>query len=107
MNNANDPQFLNGDDEATIAYVLKNIPASVRSRVDEDDVQYFLDVEFDFFDEKGFLDESSETITIDEGEMSAYILKAARKDKMEHLDEEVVEAFIAAEYQYNESLYRS
>ena len=107
MADMQDPRFLNGDDDAAIAYILKKVPAEVRNRIDEDDVQYLLDVEFDFYDEKGYLDDTDEVVEIDEDELAAYLLKAARKQGQDHVDEAVVEAFLAAEYAYTESLYRS
>ena len=94
------------DDEACIRFILSKLPEALRNRVDEDDVQYFLDAEWDYYDSEGLLEDSSESVEIDEEKLAAYILKAAAKEGMTHIDGEVLEAFLDAEYEYNSNLYK-
>ncbi|MBO4371212.1 MAG: hypothetical protein J5808_07650 [Paludibacteraceae bacterium] len=98
--------FSGNDDDACIRFILSKLPESVKNRVNEDDVQYFLDAEFDYYDSEGLLEDSAEEVEIDEEDLAAYILKAARKDGMEHIDAEALESFLDAEYEYNSQLYK-
>ena len=73
----------------------------------EDDIQYVLDVIYDFYESKGLLnDDTDEEVEIVEEELLHYILKAVKKDEMdaEKLTEENVQLILDAEYEYSESL---
>jgi len=65
-----------------------------------------LDVVYDFYEEKGLLDEEDEEVTesfIDEEELFEYILKAAKKDKI-NLTGEDIELILDAEFEYGKSI---
>ena len=94
------------DDQECIRYVMAQLPEELKQRVDEDDVQYFLDAEWDYYDAEGLFEDSGESVEIDEEKLAVYILKAARKDGMDHIDEEVLEALLDAEYEYNSKIYK-
>ena len=75
--------------------------------ISDDDIQYVLDVIYDFYESKGLLNEDTdEEVEIVEEELLHYILKAVKKDEMdaEKLNEENVQLILDAEYEYSESL---
>ena len=96
--------ILDYDDDAAIKFIINYLPAEVKADVDEDIIQYVLDVVYEFYEEKGFIDEDSvDEASIDEEEMYKFILKSAKKDKMK-LDEESVQFILDGEFEYGKSL---
>lgn len=99
-----DDDLLVYDEDEAVAFILKYLPQEMRERITEDEIDYVLDVIYDFYEEKGFIDEeSAEEASIDEEEMFNYILKAAKKDKM-NITEDDVEFILQAEYDYGKSI---
>lgn len=99
-----DDDLLVYDEDDAVAFILDYLPKETRERVTEDEVDYVLDVIYDFYDEKGFIEEdSTEEASIDEEEMFAYILKAAKKDKID-LTEDEVQFILQGEYEYGKSI---
>ena len=93
------------DDEAAIIFIQKKLPKELN--ISDDEIQYVLDVIYDFYDSKGFLNEDTdEEVEIVEEELLHYILKAVKKDEMdvEKLSEENVQLILDAEFEYSESL---
>ena len=93
------------DDEASIIFIQKKLPKELN--ISDDEIQYVLDVIYDFYESKGFLNEDTdEEVEIVEEELLHYILKAVKKDEMdvEKLSEENVQLILDAEFEYSESL---
>ncbi len=92
------------DEDEAVAYILRFLKDNDQTRIREDEVDYVLDVIYDFYDEKGYIEEdSAEEASIDEEEMYEYIRKAARKDKIEISDEEI-QLILQGEYEYGKSI---
>lgn len=103
MKNEKD-DLLEYDEDEALEFILKSIPVEYKERIDEDKVNYVLDVVYNFYDEKGFIDEdSAEEASIDEEEMANYILKYAKKDKID-LNEDEIQLILDSEYEYGKSL---
>ena len=111
--------YLNKNDQATLLdktiesgngcaknwYKIRDIAKELN--ISDDDIQYVLDVIYDFYESKGLLNEDTdEEVEIVEEELLHYILKAVKKDEMdaEKLNEENVQLILDAEYEYSESL---
>jgi len=92
------------DEDEAVKFILEYIPAEAKTRIDDDKVQYVLDVVYDFYDENGLIDEdSTEEASIDEEEMFKFILKCSKKDKME-LKEDDIQLILDGEFEYGKSL---
>ncbi len=92
------------DEDEAVAFILKYLPSEMREKIQEDEVDYILDVIYDFYDEKGYIEEdSAEEANIDEEEMYEYILKAAKKDKI-NITEDEVRFILDGEYEYGKSI---
>ncbi len=93
------------DDEAAISFILNYLPEEVKTKFSDDDVQYLLDVIYEFYDKNGLLHEDVvEEVDIDEEELSAYIVKCAIEDKLPQFTEENVQLLLDAEYEYSKSI---
>jgi RNA polymerase-binding transcription factor DksA len=96
------------EDEA-VKFIMDHLPAEIKEKVKNDDIEYVLDVIYDFYNERGYLDEadeeSDETVDIAENEMFEYIINQVSIDqKSEQLTEDVVDAILDGEYEYCKSI---
>ncbi len=93
------------DDEQAISFILDYLPSDLKAKFTDDDIQYFLDVIYEFYDEKGLLHEDVvEEVDIDEAELAKFILKCAKEDKMTQFTSETVDVLLDAEYEYSKSI---
>jgi hypothetical protein len=101
----NEEDILEFDDDQAIDFILKNIPQELNSKLSEDDISYFLDVIYEYYDSNGYIDENSvEEASIDEEAMMVFIMKTIRAEKIIKLTEEEVQFLLEAEYQYGKSI---
>jgi len=92
------------DEDEAVKFILDSLPADAKERVDNDKIEYVLDVVYDYYEENGLIDEdSTEEASIDEEEMFKYILKSSKKDKM-GLSEDDIQLILDGEYEYGKSL---
>ena len=92
------------DEDEAVKFILNFIPVDSKERIDNDKIEYVLDVVYDFYEENGLIDEdSTEEASIDEEEMFKYILKSSKKDKM-GLSEDDIQLILDGEYEYGKSL---
>lgn len=92
------------DEDDAVKFILNFLPEEAKKNIDDSKIEYVLDVVYEFYDENGLIEEdSTEEASIDEEEMFKYILKTAKKDKME-LTEEAVQLILEGEFEYGKSL---
>ena len=92
------------DEDEAVKFILNFIPAESKESIDNDKIEYVLDVVYDFYEENGLIDEdSTEEASIDEEEMFKYIVKCSKKDKM-NLTEDDIQLILEGEYEYGKSL---
>ena len=76
----------------------------MKEKINEDAINYVLDVVYDYYDENGLLDEDAvDETSIDEEEMLKFVVKAAKKDKID-LNEDDIQLVLDGEYEYGKSL---
>ena len=96
--------LLEYDEDDAVAFILDFIPAEAKERISDDKIEYVLDVVYEYYDEKGLIDEdSTEEASIDEEDMFKYILKCSKKDKMD-IQEDDVQLILDGEFEYGKSL---
>jgi hypothetical protein len=92
------------DEDEAVKFILNFITPDSKERIDNDKIEYVLDVVYDFYEENGLIDEdSTEEASIDEEEMFNYIVKSSKKDKM-GLSEDDIQLILDGEYEYGKSL---
>ncbi|MGC9151890.1 MAG: hypothetical protein ACP5F6_09075 [Microbacter sp.] len=97
--------LLEFDDDKAIEFIIQYISDSLKSKLTADDVSYFLDIIYDYYESNGYIDENSvEEASIDEEAMMDFIMKAIRKDQIIRLTEDEVQQLLEAEYQYGKSI---
>lgn len=92
------------DEDDAVKYILANLPENYEGKLGDEQVEYVLDVIYDFYDEQGLVEEdTAEEANIDEEEMFNYIRKCAKKDKM-NLSDEDIQVILEGEFNYGKSL---
>ncbi len=99
-----DDDLLVYDEDEAVKFIWKLIPAELKEKINEDAINYVLDVVYDYYDENGLLDEDAvDETSIDEEEMLRFVVKAAKKDKID-LNEDDIQLVLDGEYEYGKSL---
>ena len=96
-------------DETEVVKFIKNaLPQELKDKFTDDEITYVLDILYDFYEEKGFLDDEqsdeNDVVDLDEDEIIKYVLKCTRKDKIKEFTEEEITFIIQGEILYCESL---
>ena len=96
------------DEQESVRYIMKKLPAEMRSSVSEDAIYYIVDIMYDYYEANGFMDESMDEnaeIEIVEDDLIASVMATIMKDKvMTELTEEQVRAVVEAELSYCDSV---
>lgn len=72
------------DEDDAIKFIINYIPSEIKNKFSEDDINYIIDIVYEYYDSIGLLDEptiSDAMVEIDEDEMIQYVLKNVKKDK--------------------------
>ena len=101
---AQEDDLLVYDEDEAVKFILGSLPADAKERINDEKVEYVLDVVYEYYDENGLIDEdSTEEASIDEEDMFKFILKCSKKDKMA-LSEDDIQLILDGEYEYGKSL---
>lgn len=104
MSKQNDDLLVFDEDEA-VKFIYNFIPKEIREHVSEDDIDYVLDVMYDYYEKNNLIDEDSEEETnIEEEDMFNFIMECIQKDKAVKLSDEDVQAILDGEFEYGRRL---
>lgn len=94
------------DDSEAVVYIRKHISPELAQKLSNDDITYVVDVIWEYYDSRGFLDEEEDevelSLEIDLDEVATYIQKAARKDGVATLTLDEVLQIVEAEMDYSD-----
>jgi len=105
MNNEKD--LIQHDDDDAVKFIQNYLPQEMKGKFSNDEITYVLDIIYDFYEEKGFMDEDadeSSIVDIDEDEMVAFVLKNVKKDNIYKFSSEDITFIIQGELEYGDSL---
>lgn len=95
------------DEDDSVAFIQNYLPQELKGKFSNDDINYIVDLIYDFYESKGFLKEDSnndETIEIDEDELVEYVVKNAREDGVGKFDPEDITFIVQGELEYCDSI---
>ncbi len=93
------------DDDDAVKFILANLSDDLKAKFNEDDINYVLDVLYEYYDSNGYLDEESEEeVVIDEEEIFNFVKKEAKKDKMTQFSDEDLKDILDGEFEYCRSI---
>ena len=98
-------KVLSYDEQDSLKLIQGSLPDEMKGEFSDDDINYIVDLIYEFYEEKGFLDENDDTeIEIDEDELLEYIFDNAREDAIRDYTDEQIEAIVAGELAYCDTL---
>ena len=103
----NDKDLIQYDEDDAVKYIQNYLPQEVKGKYSNDEINYIIDVVYEFYEEKGFMDDDSEgetLVDIDEDEIVSYVLKSTKKDKINNFSAEDILFIIQGELAYCESI---
>lgn len=93
------------DEDDSLKFIKKSLPEEMQNELSDDEINYLVDLVYEFYEEKGFLEEDDDSeVEIDEEEMIQYIIDNAHKDGIRKYTEEQIEAVVAGELAYCDTL---
>lgn len=105
MGVTNDP--IEYDEEEAVKFIQNYLPQELKDKYNGDEINYIIDIIYDYYQEKGFMDEDineEDIVDIDEDEMIEYVLKNSKKDKINNFTSEDISFIIQGEIAYCESI---
>ncbi|NDV79608.1 hypothetical protein [Dysgonomonas sp. 511] len=99
--------FMEYDEEDAVKYIQNYLPQELKGKYTNDEVNYIIDIIYDFYEEKGFMDEKTsdeDIIDIDEDEIIAYVMKHTKKENINNFSEDEISFIIQGELAYCESI---
>ncbi len=97
----------NYDEEDSVKFIRNYLPQELKEKFSDDDINYIVDLIYDFYDSKGYLsdDEDEEgDIEIDEDELVEYVVKNAKKDGIGKFESEEIMFIVQGELEYCDSI---
>jgi len=104
---SNDKDLIQYDEDDAVKYIQNYLPQDVKGKYSNDEINYIIDIVYEFYEEKGFMDDDSEgeaLVDIDEDEIVSYVLKNTKKDKINNFSAEDISFIIQGELAYCESI---
>lgn len=97
----------NYDEEDSVKFIRNYLPQELKEKFSDDDINYIVDLVYDFYDSKGYLSEDEDDegdIEIDENELVAYVIKNAKKDGVGKFEAEEIMFIVQGELEYCDSI---
>lgn len=104
MNNEKDP--IQYDEDDAVKFIQNYLPQEMKGKYTNDEINYIIDIVYEFYDEKGFMDDDNEdaVVDIDEDEIVAYVLKNTKKEKVNNFTSDDIAFIIQGELAYCDSI---
>lgn len=103
MNQEND--LIEVDDTECIKFIQTHFPEEFKGKVDDDDIQYVLDLICEYYSENDLVeDDTVEEATIAEEDMFNFITAAIKKEKIVEISDELLEAILDGEFEYGKKI---
>lgn len=104
----NDKDLIQYDEDDAVAFIQNYLPQEIKGKYSNDEINYIIDIVYEFYDEKGFMDDNTtdedQMVNIDEDEIIGYVLKNTKKDKINDFQSEDIAFIIQGELAYCESI---
>ncbi|HCC51795.1 MAG TPA: hypothetical protein DEQ30_06840 [Porphyromonadaceae bacterium] len=101
-----DKDFLYDDDDA-VKFIKNFLPEELKNKFSDDDINYIIDLIYDFYNTKGFFEEDDDDdkeIEINEDELVAFVVKNALSDGMGKYDANNISLIVQGEMGYCDSI---
>jgi hypothetical protein len=100
----NDEDFMDYDDDEAILFIRNQLPQEMKEKFSDDDLNYLIDLIYEYYEKKGFLNDEETEVDIDLDELTAYVIKNAKKNKVGTYSEDEIHFIVDGEIAYCDSL---
>jgi len=99
-------EILEFDDSQAIEFIKNHLPEEQKTQIDEDAIQYVLDLVCEYYEENGLMDEEDEVeeSEIAEDDMFNYISALVKKEKIFEMSDEQLQLILDGEFAYGKSI---
>ena len=102
---SDDKKILEYDEDDSVKFIREQLPENMRGELSDDEINYIVDLIYEFYEERGFLNEDDDSdVEIDEEEVLSFVTDNARKDAIKNFTEEQIASIVAGEFAYCDSL---
>ena len=95
------------DEDDSVKFIQNYLPQELKGKFSDDDINYIVDLIYEFYENKGFLDDNADDnkeIDIDEDELTEYVTKNAQKDGVGKFQPEDIVFIVQGELEYCDSI---
>lgn len=97
------------DEDDSVKFIQNYLPQELKGKFSNDDINYIVDLIYDFYESKGYLNEDavnndSDAVEIDEDELIDYVVKNAQKDGVGKFEPEAIAFIVQGELEYCDSI---
>ena len=95
------------DDAESVRFIKNFLPESVKQKFNDDDIIYIVDLIYEYYDSKGYMDDEEDEVIdveIDEDEIVTFIINNALSDGIGKYKAEDVSFVVQGELEYCESI---
>ncbi|MBK5721176.1 hypothetical protein JGH11_09875 [Dysgonomonas sp. Marseille-P4677] len=104
---SNEKDLMPYDEDDAVKFIQNYIPQEIKGKFTNDEINYIIDIVYDYYDEKGFMNDDADdnsVVDIDEEEIVAYVLKYTKKDKINNFSSDEIAFIIQGELAYCDSI---
>ena len=93
------------DEDDSVKFIQNYLPQELKGKFSNDDINYIVDLIYDFYESNGMLDDDvDDEIEIDEEEVVNYVIKNAQKDGVGKFEPEEITFIVQGELEYCDSI---
>lgn len=95
------------DEDEAVKFIQNYLPQEMKGKFTNDEINYVIDIIYEFYEDKGLLDENAsgeDLMEIDEDELIEFVLKNTKKDKLKVFTADEITFIIQGELAYCDSL---
>jgi hypothetical protein len=94
------------DEDESVKFIHNYLPQELKEKVSDDDIVYFVDLIFEFYESKGFLDGADEDeVAFDEDELVQFVIKNAARDDVGKFTADEITWVVKGELDYCDSIH--
>lgn len=95
------------DEADSVKFIQNYLPQELKGKFSDDDINYIVDLIYEFYDSKGYMDMDDDDIDveIDEDELTEFVVKNALKDKVGKFEAEEIAFVVQGELAYCDSIH--
>jgi len=103
-------EILEFDDSQAIEFIKNHLPEEQKTQIDENAIQYVLDLVCEYYEENGlFSDDDDEISEVEESEIAEddmfnYISALVKKEKIFEMSDEQLQLILDGEFAYGKSI---